>query len=245
MLVLLTPVLGSGGPSAGSLATMIALFEAYPFKFTNQALDPWALSPTPPPQPKPRTSPWVLWLFGSRFLKPLGIVANMPQAECDIGIVHRSWGLYDQGNYYGRKFHFNEYQYTVSRFKAFMMSWVLFWVQSGLKYFRPFRWLVKRILPTPGQGPPKADFKSYRTRFRAVATADSQPEHKVVADLLYKGSPYYLTGVLVVQAAMSLLNGGDSLAKKLTGYVTPATWGMELVDRMKQAGVEIDVAVVD
>lgn len=224
---------------------MIALVEAYSFNFTRQALNPWALSPIPPPQPKPRTSPLFLWLFGWRYLEPLGIVTNMPQAECDIGIVHRSWGLYNQGNYYGRKFHFNEYQYMGGRFKAFIVSWVLFWVQSGLKYFPAFRWVVKRFLPTPGQGPPAAEFSSYRTKFRAVATADSQHEHKVVANLLYKGSPYYLTGVLVVEAAMSLLNGGDSLAKKIRGYVTPATWGMELVDRMKQAGVEIDVAIVD
>lgn len=126
-----------------------------------------------------------------------------------------------------------------------MVTYAFFWIRFGLNYLPLFRWLVKKLLPTPGQGPSKHQFQKFRVKFRTIATADSDPEHKVVADLLYNGSPYYLTGVLVVQAALCLLAGGDTLAMRLKGMVTPATWGADLIDRIKEAGVQLDVAIVE
>ncbi|KAK5414285.1 hypothetical protein LTR06_004098 [Exophiala xenobiotica] len=234
-----------GGPSGGSLATMVSLMEAYSARFTADALKPYALSPIPPPKAAGRVS-LLDRLLGSRNIPPFGVVTHFPQAECDIGIVHRSWGLYEQGNYYGENFSFGEYQLVGSRLKAFLMSYTVFFIRTALAFIPPLRWLLKKILPPSGSGPPKSEFQNYRVVFKTVATADSVPEHKVMATLSYKGSPYYLTGVLVVQAALTLLQGEDTLGKRLKGMVTPATWGMELVSRIKQqAGVELDVRLLD
>ncbi|EXJ57734.1 uncharacterized protein A1O5_12524 [Cladophialophora psammophila CBS 110553] len=233
-----------GGPSAGSLATMVSLIETYSFQFTHCALRPYALSPIPPPKAAGTVS-LLDRLLASRYIPPFGVVTHFPQAECDIGIVHRSWGLYEQGKYYGDKFRFYEYQIIGRRLKAFLTHYTVSLVRTALRLLPPFRWLVKRLLPPSGSGPPKSEFANYRVFFATVATADCEPTRRVMASLNYKGSPYYLTGVLVVQAALTLLEGGDTLGRKLKGMVTPATWGMELVDRMKQAGVEFRVSLLD
>ncbi|KIY01282.1 uncharacterized protein Z520_02834 [Fonsecaea multimorphosa CBS 102226] len=236
-----------GGPSGGSIATIFGLMDAYSPGFTAKALKPHALSPIPPPKGARRDS-FLDWILGSRNVQPFGVVTHFPQAECDIGIVHRSWGLYDQGKYYGDRFSFGEYQHVGSRLKAFFMSYIVGFIRTTLTYIALLRWLLKRVVPFPpsGSGPPKAEFQNYRVIFKTVATADCVPEHKVLATLKYKGSPYYLTGVFVVQAALTLLQGGDTLGKRLKGMVTPATWGMELVNRIEQqAGVELDVSLLD
>ncbi len=223
---------------------MIALIEVYPSRFTARALEPHALSPIPPPKSTRRVS-LLDRMLGSRDIPPFGVVTDFPQAECDIGIVHRSWGLHEQGKYYGDNFRFFEYQLVGSRLKAFLMHYTVSLIRTALRVFAPFRWLVKKILPPAGGGPPKSEFHNYRVAFKTVATADCETVHKVMASLNYKGSPYYLTGVLVVQAALTLLQGGETLGKSLSGMVTPSTWGMELVNRMKKAGIELEVSLLD
>lgn len=224
---------------------MVSLMEEYSPRFTADALKPHALSPIPPPQEAARVSLRDR-LLGSRDIQPFGVVTHFPQAECDIGIVHRSWGLYDHGEYYGQRFSFGEYQFVGSRLKAFLMSHTVSLIRMALAYVVPLRWLLKKMLPAPGSGPPRSEFQNCRVVFKTIARSDSVPEHNVLATFSYKGSPYYLTGVLVVQAALILLQGGDTLAKRLTGMVTPATWGMEFVDRIKQQeGLELKVELLE
>ena len=60
-----------------------------------------------------------------------------------------------------------------------------------------------------------------------------------------KGSLYYFTGLAISEAAMVILRGGETEAKKLGGGIlTPATLGDEYVERLKKVGIEFDVRML-
>lgn len=69
-----------------------------------EALSPWALSPRPGPR---RSKP--VGFLGLRKVPDLGTLCYSFMEGPDRAIVHRSWGLYDEGAYYGSKFHFYEH----------------------------------------------------------------------------------------------------------------------------------------
>lgn len=53
---------------------------------------------------------------------------------------------------------------------------------------------------------------------------------------------YYFTGLALAEAAMVVLRGGETEAKKLGGGIlTPATLGDEYVERLRKVNTEIHV----
>jgi short subunit dehydrogenase-like uncharacterized protein len=118
-------------------------------------------------------------------------------------------------------------------------------VAMVMMFFRPFRWYLKRLVYQPGQGPTKEEFATNTLSFKAIATADHESKKRAVATFDYTGGGYYMTGLLVAEAAMLILRGGDNLAKRLGGMVTPATLEMDYVDRLRKAGVKIEASMLD
>lgn len=56
---------------------------------------------------------------------------------------------------------------------------------------------------------------------------------------------YSFTGLAITEAAMVILRGGETEAKKLGGGIlTPATLGDEYVERLRAVGVEFDVKIL-
>jgi len=76
--------------------------------------------------------------------------------------------------------------------------------------------------------------------YRAVAVADQQgPERKAMATFRYEGGLYYLTGILLAEAAMILLKEKELVEQLGGGVLTPACLGQRFVERLQNASVQI------
>ena len=208
-------------------------------------MKPWALSPIPGPASDKPVSLFSR-IFGVRVVPKLGILSSSLAAKPNEAIVQRSWGLFDGGKFYGSNFTFHEYQRAGSKLSGFAshlaLTFGLFLVTLS-----PFRWLVKKFVYAPGQGPTKESHQKELLDYRAVAVADenlSQP-HRAFSSFRWNGGIYYLTGLLLAEAAIVIL-GDDSLAKNLGGggVLTPALLGQPFIDRLKDAGVIIETELV-
>ena len=61
----------------------------------------------------------------------------------------------------------------------------------------------------------------------------------------WDGNLYYLTGVLVVEAAGTLLYEQSIAARKLGGGVlTPATLGYTFIERIRKAGIGFETRII-
>ena len=56
---------------------------------------------------------------------------------------------------------------------------------------------------------------------------------------------YVCTAIMLVEAAMVILKDQSTEAHKIKGIVTPATLGQAYVDRLRNAGVQLQVDMVD
>ena len=111
----------------------------------------------------------------------------------------------------------------------------------------PVRWFLKRLIYAPGDGPTAEENKTNRAEYRAIAVADVPGEKKPRAfcRAWYEGELYYLTGLLLTQAAITLLKD-DVVAKKFGGGIlTPATLGQPYIDRVNDAGFKFEVRMLE
>lgn len=274
-------------PSGGSLSTLLTLADTYSARYIGASLRPYALSPVPGPAHHPSSRPTLASrLLGIRTVPGLGVLTDSPQGAIDTVIVHRSWGLFDGGRYYGRSFRFSEWMRARNALTGVLVHFALVTAMLAL-VLPPVRWVLKRLVVQPGTGPEigcvrcslspllpsclcvsgqwatlslgiggagtdyrvSSGTKNDRLVYRAIAVADHNeldtPE-RASAGLEWTGSGYYLTGLLLAEAAMVILRGeGTTEAQKLGGGIlTPATLGQQYVDRMRKAGVKIDVGMM-
>ena len=234
----------TGEISGGTANTAITLVEAYPVSHMVKSMHPYALLSIPPPKGRVREG-WLAKLLGVRSIPDLGVLTDSPQRGPDTAIVYRSWALFDNGEYYGRKFTFREWLRVSNYFVGSLVhyGWMAFIMSL---YIPPVRWLLKRWAYEPGQGPTKEASQNNRLAYKAIAKAECEPEKRAVATFEYTGGGYYLTGILVAEAAMTILKGGEAPAAKMGGgLLTPATLGEEYLERVRKAGVKIEVAMMD
>ena len=206
-------------------------------------MKPLALCPAPPPKREPASS-LLSKLLGWRQVPDLGILTYSPQAASDIGIVYRSWGLFDSGSMYGPNFTFSEFMRVRNGFIGSILSYLFTFATVAL-YFAPFRWLLKKYVYPPGSGPTKEETAKNRLSYKAIATADEPKKRRAFATFDYTGGGYYMTGILVAEAAMVLLRGGDVHAKRLAGMVTPATLEMDYVERLQKTGIKLNWGLME
>ena len=201
------------------------------------SMRPWALSPINGPKSE-KPSSWITKIFGVRSVPKLGIVTTSMLAASNESIVQRSWGLQDNGKFYGSNFSYAEYETTSNRVAgtvAHFFGWFLLFALA----IKPVRWLVKKFVYAPGQGAVKESTKDELLDHRTVATADhnGRTTKRALGRFRYEGGIYYLTGLLLAEAAMVLLHN-DELTKKLGGgLLTPAMLGQPFIDRFRNAGV--------
>lgn len=218
--------------------------EHYNRKELSESMKPWALSPIPGPTPEKPVS-WYSKIFGVRVVPDLGIVSSALASKPNEAIVQRSWGLLDNGKVYGSKFTFHEYQRAGSKLSGFAFHLAITFGLLAVT-LSPLRWLIKKFVYAPGQGPSKESHKKELLEYRAVAIADQNVPrpHRAVSRFRWDGGIYYLTGVLLAEAAMVILRD-DTPAKELGGgLLTPATLGQPFIDRLKDAGVIIETQLV-
>lgn len=234
----------TGTISGGTANTMATIMEAYPASHIMKSMHPYALSPISPPKGRVGEG-WLTKLLGVRSIPDLGILTDSVQRGPDTAIVYRSWALFDKGEYYGQKFAFREWM-RVSGYLAGIIVHYGFMAFLLSLLLPPTRWLLKKWAYQPGQGPTKEESQNNQLVYKAIAKADCEPEKRAVATFEYTGGGYYLTGILAAEAAMTILKGSETPAAKMGGgLLTSATLGEEYVERVRKAGVKIEVSMME
>jgi short subunit dehydrogenase-like uncharacterized protein len=111
----------------------------------------------------------------------------------------------------------------------------------------PVRSLLKRFVFQPGEGPSKESSRRDRIEYRAIATVDSADPNdpkRITGRMAWDGSLYYLTGVFLAEAAITILRDETPAAAMGGGSLTPAALGAPFLERLQKAGLRTDVKVM-
>ncbi|KAJ5674487.1 uncharacterized protein N7477_004421 [Penicillium maclennaniae] len=232
----------SSGPSGGTLATVLGMFDSLPLSQLLKSANPFSLAASAPPKDIP--SDTILQkLLGVRSISDLGAVTTSPTGLADMTIVHRSSTLMPE--FYGKRFYFHQFLYVRNTLIGAMVH-IAFMFALAMLMIPPVRMVLRKFIFAPGQGPTAEAYQNDRLEYHAVATADqggpSPP--RVFGTISYEGSLYVLTGLLVSEAAMVILQEEEKVKKtSRCGIVTSATLGQDYVDRLDATGVKIQTRV--
>ena len=237
-------------PSGGTLASALGIFEDYGLLTLKSASAPQAQFPAGvklPPSP-PSAAGILHRLTGLRSVKEIGTVGLPLLNSVDTPIIQRTWALLQekqQPEAYGPEFRFTVGIKTRGVIGGVVHNLAAI-VGPLLLALAPIRWLIRRIAAKPGEGPSKeVEAKGYM-ELRGVAAPEGNGRERSTGSLRWTGGMYALTAVVVAEAAATLLYSEDrTIAKRLGGgLLTPATLGDTYVDRLRDAGVKIDVNAV-
>ncbi|KAH8889296.1 hypothetical protein GQ53DRAFT_223077 [Thozetella sp. PMI_491] len=235
-------------PSGGTLATALSVLENFTLKDFIACRQPFALSPIPNSNPAQRAKPSLLTrLMGVVRMPTLGLLTTSIAGATDAPIIERTWGLLAtmptaKSQFYGPNFSFKEYM------KA--RSWL---AGVGIHYFLvlfalvittpPLRALAKRLVYQPGQGPDLESAKKDTIEYEGIGVPDVQggADRQAHCRASFCGSMYMLTGLLMSQAALTLLEDGLEFEG---GVYTPACLGQPFIDRLHAAGFHFEVDTV-
>jgi short subunit dehydrogenase-like uncharacterized protein len=237
-------VMKSSGPSGGTLNTVLTIFDSLSFSDILKSTDPFALAASAPPKNVP-SEPLLDKILGVRSVRDLGTLTTSPSAMADITIVHRSSTLMPE--FYGPRFYFRQFVKVRNALVGVLFHYG-FIIGLCLLILPPVRALVRKVIYAAGQGPRKEDSVNDRVEYRAVATADQKTAapQRVFGKFKYEGSMYALTGLLLAEAAMIVLEETERVKKvSRCGIVTPATLGQPFVDRLEKVGCHIETQVFD
>ena len=225
------------------MATVFGVFDHYGVSRLIESSKPYALSPIP--GHKDKLVPFLTRLSGVCYETDLGTLTTGLAAGVNTSLVQRSWGLLNRGNYYGPNFQYKEYATTRSTFTGLVMHLIITFGMAALA-IPPVRWLLKMFVHQPGEGPTKESTTKDRVEFRAIATADTESSERATAICGFNGSAYDFTGVLMAEAAISIVRDGNKTpAREIGGGIlTPATLGQAYVDRLRNAGVVLEASML-
>lgn len=204
----------------------------------------------------------------------LGILTSYFGAMSDIPIVERSWGLIGNGKVYGPNFRFSEYARTKSLLLAVFIHLVMT-LGSMLLKLPFATWAMRKVIPPRGYGASEEETKSHFAEYRAVGRPNADTMTRAHARVRYEGGLYEcehsspaalvlyirrmmaiflmgalltfitVSGLLVSQAALTLLKDDVTVKKLGGGFMTPATLGQPLIDRLADLGFKIEVKMVE
>ena len=230
-----------GSFSGGTLATILCILDYYSIGEILQATKPWAMSPINKGKVND-TVPLLTRYLGIRSVPGLGTLTTSVSGSTDRAIVHRSWGLMNEGETYGPKFQFYEYMAVRNKLVG-VAVYVSIAIGMAALALSPVRWLLRKLVYAPGQGPSKAETRLEHVEYRAIATADrfGQQSGRAFARMRWNGGMYHLTGVLLAEAAMVILREETTARNLGGGLLTPATLGQPFIERLRQAGLLFEV----
>ncbi|KAI1502999.1 Saccharopine dehydrogenase-domain-containing protein [Biscogniauxia marginata] len=229
-------------PSGGSLEYILHAATMDP-RVARESVEPWALSPVRGSQTSSATN-----FLGLRTDPHLGLLA-----ACALGAsenrstVHRTWGLFEgTAASYGPNFQYNEYQKTTSTLigAAQVLKSYLFRLALTLA---PLRYLARKFLAAPGEGPDLEKSMRYSVEIEAVAVADSGPDgaaHRAYASFSYPHGPYPTTALFLAHAAASLSYHRKLEGQLAGGCLTPAFLGNDLLTRIQDAGATVKTSLL-
>ncbi|OBT79757.1 saccharopine dehydrogenase [Pseudogymnoascus sp. 05NY08] len=229
--------------SGGTLHSILEVVDRFSIPDLRRIKKPFIHSPIPGPTAPTTQSAWTN-ILGVREHPDLGILTTYFGASSDVPIVERSWGLIGNGKVYGPNFRFSEYARARSIFLALFIHFVLTIGTILLKF--PFATsAMRKVIPPRGYGASEEETKSHFVEYRAVGRPNADTLTRAHARVRYTGGLYEMSGLLVSQAALTLLKD-DVTAKKLGGgFMTPATLGQPLIDRLADLGFKIEVKMVE
>jgi len=242
----------NSAPSGGTLATVLSIFDKFSLGEVRAATGPYALSPIKHAEPSRKPGGILQTIFGSHYVPELGSLTTSPAGSTDATQVERSWGLFAttpslQSEQYGPNFRFAEY-YTAKNWLAGVgIHWALLLGGLMLAIVPPVRSLVKMFVYQPGQGPEKSGHHKESIEYRGFAhpdvpKADSNSSKKAYVKARFEGgSMYYLTGLLLAQGALTLLEEDVQLEG---GFYTPACLKQPLVDRVNKVGFKTETRML-
>nr|XP_036586685.1 saccharopine dehydrogenase [Colletotrichum truncatum]KAF6797242.1 saccharopine dehydrogenase [Colletotrichum truncatum] len=237
-------------PSGGTLATALGLFESFSIQEVKAQHKPYALSPVPNHNKVPSQTSLLTKILGLRNVPNLGLMTTSIAGMTDAPIVQRSWGLMAslpsrEKQFYGPNFSFHEYMRAKSYLRGIIIHWALAIFGLLLATAAPFRKLVRLFVYQPGQGPDRELAKNDEVEYRGIAVPDRQSKTgypQAYCRAWYTGSMYYLTGILVVQAASTLLEEDVELPG---GVFTAACLGQPYIDRLHNAGFRFESKILE
>jgi short subunit dehydrogenase-like uncharacterized protein len=230
-----------GAPSGGTLASMTGQIDemrADPAQ-AKAAQDPYALSPDRGAEPDlGRQSD----LRGPKHDDELGEwLAPFVMEGVNARVVRRSNALQDWA--YGRRFRYREATGMgaghAGRVKATGLSVGIGALVAGLT-FPVSRKVLDRVLPSPGEGPSEEAREKGFFTMEVHTRTPSGARH--VCHVAAKGDPgYKATALMLGESALCLALDEERLPER-AGVLTPATaMGAVLVDRLRAAGMTLDV----
>ncbi|PBP20567.1 NAD-dependent epimerase/dehydratase [Diplocarpon rosae] len=231
------------GMSGGSLASVLDIREKYGSLWFLWG-SPRILSPNPKVTTK-STLPWLTKLFGYRFVPELGILTTSFVGPGNEAVVYRSAGR--NPSLYGSSFAFREH-IPVPSVSAAVSTHVLTWIGTILLAIPLFRSLVRKTAFKQGTGPSLDESrKTERVEFRAVGFAEGEEKPKAMVTFQWKGSAYEVSAILGAEAAGVLVEEAREAdahgleTKGKGGFLTPSGLGLPFVERLRAAGVAIEV----
>lgn len=231
-----------GGISGGTIDSMRTVVDEIKGNAATRTmvLDPYSLSPDRDAEPDLGQRDG-LGLGRSR---EFGGVWTAPfvMATFNTRVVRRSNALQDWA--YGRRFRYDEVMSTGRKAwsPAVALGTAVGIGSLGLGMaLPPTRFLLDKVLPSPGEGPDEKTRENGRFRIRVhTLTSTGARYDSVVAA---QGDPgYAATAVMFGQSALSLALDGDALPPG-GGVLTPATGlGGALADRLRAQGFTLEVS---
>jgi len=232
----------SGGVSGGTIDSLRTQIDVSRKDATLRRLaaSPYSLSPDRTKEPDLGRQSDVAVVDGAGIApEARGWKAPFVMASYNTRVVRRSNAL--RGWAYGRKFKYREVMSVgdsrLSRLFAGGVAAVLGGLVLGLSV-PPTRYVLDRILPSPGAGPSEKTQSNgyFAMDIYTTTTTGARYTSRVKA----QGDPgYRATAVMLGESALSLVLDRDRLPDE-AGVLTPATaLGDVLVDRLRKAGVEI------
>lgn len=227
--------------SGGSLSTLLSLMSTYGISWILLG-NPWSLTSKSRTRPS-SSEPFLSKIFGYRSIPGLGTVSTSFLSIANESLAHRSASL--QPEIYGQSFHLHEYLPVASFLAAVSVH---FLTRLGVLLFalQPLRWLFTKLIPAPGTGPDLTTAHIEQQTFRALGTAKASQGSKALATFLYEGSLYYCSAFMGVEAAAVIRGTEQTAAHRLGGGIlTPATLNLPFIEKIRDAGVKLDVINVD
>lgn len=163
---------------------------------------------------------------------------GVPMPTLDAGVVLRSARVLDG---YGSAFRYGHYA-RVSRLPTAAAGAVGLGAFAAAASFAPTRALLRRTLPSPGEGPP-AEVRA-RSRFTLTFVATGGDQHVITR--VTGGDPGYDATAIMLGEAVRTLAAEGGAASPTAGVVTPAmALGAIYRQRLHTHGVRFELAAHD
>ncbi|EER42093.1 conserved hypothetical protein [Histoplasma capsulatum var. duboisii H88] len=236
--------LKTAGVSGGTFSTVIGLVDKVPLKELYKAQNPYYLSASQ--HKRKYSAPFLQQVLGVRVVPELGTMSSYITGHCDVAVVHRSSSLMPE--LYGPHFHFESFVAVRNALVAIILHISTIFGVLALT-LPPVRWLVRKLIYAPGEGPEKRRTTGNRIEYRAIATAEERSAEgkpiKVLGTYKANCDAYGMTGVLLAESAMVLLTSERMSQEIKGGYLTPAMLGQEYIDRLDKVGITIQMNVLE